>query len=884
MPVVLDPKPRHLHPVVVRLTLPTQLATHDHRQPPDRTAANRCQQQPDLRREVHHAHAIGRMNPRLDPSVQSPVNFPIRLALLLLLAAPALSHSQTLRVEGRAAGQIELSIRHFGVGGNAREGEWAGILLGFTDHGTNPRSLMFSIPQMDLDGDTGVHYRVVASNPGLAQTVWLYYRIPFGVAARTDFRIELHEAIDAPAGAAATHTRGELLLTASGTMPPVHPAASAFLGVVGAYDMGLGRYADSMHHTQSFDYGGHEGLYPVRSLTPQLMPDRWYGLRQYDAIVWGQGRPTELNAESGRAIREWVIRGGHLVVVLPPIGQDWLADDLYNPLADILPRVRTTRREGASLEPYRWLLQDFTTGPTARRTLPPEAVIHTFEPLPDALPHEAVRIMNGNDGSCVVVSRHFGLGAVTLVGLDLNQTALRAQNLPDAPAFWHRVLGRRGQIVDDQVRADPRVNINLSRTPRAYDGNISGVINQTGQAIQGVMLGFVLFTAYWAVAGPVSFAILKRTGQARHAWLAFVGSAALFTGIAWGGASLIRPSRVDAQHVTLMEHVFGQPYQRARTFASILLPDYGDEVVSIGPPGAESAGGFSNILTAWEPPGTSTIGQSQFPDTRDYLVNSADPDTIAYPTRATVKLVQADWAGPPIPNWEMPFPIDEGGTPGVIRLTRVGAGAGARYELSGTLQHNLPGPLQDVLIVCVFGQRDHRTRGIADGGLIASGLAWKLNAPWRPNQPLDLGTLTDETGLESASSLDEYLESAIIGSTAFVSGVDRSVDIRRLTDSQFIWNMPVPKGGTFAGPYSTAALREVTHGWDAGRWLTQPCIMIIGHLADDRDQPCPTPLFVDGRRVPTRGRTVVRWIYALPENPPGHGSETAVEEPGPEGG
>lgn len=808
------------------------------------------------------------------------------LALLMLLAAPALSHSQNLRLEGRAASQIELSIRHFGAGGNAREGEWAGILLGFTDHGTNPRSLMFSVPQMDLDGDTGVHYRVVASNPGLAQNVWLYYRIPFGTSSRADFRIELHEAIDAPAGTATPYTRGELLLTAYGSMPPVHPAASALLGVVGAYDMGLGRYADSMHHTQSFDYGGHEGLYPVRSLTPQLMPDRWYGLRQFDAIIWGQGRPADLNAESGRALREWVIRGGHLVVILPPIGQDWLADDLYNPLADLLPRVRTTRREGASLEPYRWLLQDFTIGPAARRTLPAESVVHVFEPLPDALPHEAVRILNGSDGSCVVISRHFGLGAVTLVGLDLNQTGLRSQSLPDAPAFWHRVLGRRGQIVDDQMRTDPRANVNASRSPRAYDGSIGSEINQTGQAIQGVMLGFVLFTAYWAVAGPVSFALLKRTGNARHAWLAFVASAALFTGIAWGGASLIRPSRVDAQHVTLMEHVFGQPYQRTRTFASILLPDYGDAVVSIGPPAGETAGGFANILSAWEPPGTNTIGQSQFPDTRDYLVSSARPDAIVFPTRATVRLVQADWAGPPVQNWEMPFPIEESGAPGVIRLVRVGTEvtAGTRYELAGTLRHNLPGPLQDVLIVCVFGQRGHATSGIANGGLIASGVAWKLNAPWRPGQPIDLGTLTEGAERNGASSLDQYLDSAVLGGSTFVSGLDRNVDIRRLTESQFIWNMPVPRPGSFTSTFPTAALREVTHGWDAGRWFTQPCLIIIGHLIDDRDQPCPTPLFVNGRRAPTRGRTVVRWIYPLPENPPGHGVEPASAGAGPDGG
>lgn len=51
-------------------------------------------------------------------------------------------------------------------------------------------------------------------------------------------------------------------------------------------------------------------------------------------------------------MREWVERGGHLVVILPAVGQDWLA--LSNrELADILPRAEVTRLEAEPLPSLR---------------------------------------------------------------------------------------------------------------------------------------------------------------------------------------------------------------------------------------------------------------------------------------------------------------------------------------------------------------------------------------------------------------------------------------------------------------------------------------------------------------------------------------------------
>jgi hypothetical protein len=82
--------------------------------------------------------------------------------------------------------------------------------------------------------------------------------------------------------------------------------------------------------------------------------------------------------------------------------------------------------------------------------------------------------------------------------------------------------------------------------------------------------------------------------------------------------------------------------------------------------------------------------------------------------------------------------------------------------------------------------------------------------------------------------------------------------------------------------------RRITHGYDLSAWLTQPCVIVIGQMQQaDPAQP-PVPLFVSTggsfREVKSSGRTLVRWIYPLPADPPRFVSrEAEPEQPASEG-
>ena len=64
-------------------------------------------------------------------------------------------------------------------------------------------------------------------------------------------------------------------------------------------------------------------------------------------------------------------------------------------------------------------------------------------------------------------------------------------------------------------------------------------------------------------------------------------------------------------------------------------------------------------------------------------------------------------------------------------------------------------------------------------------------------------------------------------------------------------------------------------------WFTQPCVIIIGQLGEGTGKgsaASPVPVLIDGELLPTRGRTVVRWIYPLAANPPDVGAPRPKED------
>lgn len=769
-------------------------------------------------------------------AVVSPARW-AAIALLMVLSAPA---AWGQGGSTAATGEVEIGVDAFGFGGAVRAGDYAGIRLALTDRGDSVRTAAVRLHIRDADGDTALHERVVTLNPGVTQGVWLYARLPFGFDSSTALLVTVRE-VDAERVDGGARVGRQIGAARIGPNRVID-SADAMIGVIGRSRAGLEQYEFSAPGSQ-LPPTSHEWT-RVITLEPERlaggMPDSWLGLASLEAIVWTGGDPSALRLEASEALREWVYGGGRLIVVLPPVGGVW-SNAAANPLADLMPEARIIRREGVSLESYRSLL----TG-SERLPLPKSSIVHTFRIESGTPAAASAPILAGADGAPVVVRRLVGAGEVTVIGLDLADQALSVR--VDAERFWHRVLGRRFDVLDTQemttlLQGETGASFTM-REQSWIDADFGRQIDKTGRAGVGVLLGLVVFAAYLALAGPGGFALLKWRGLQRHAWTAFVATTAVFSVAAWAGARAVRPAEVEITHLTLLDHVFGQDVQRARSWFSVLLPTYGEQTVSVGDP--EAGDVWTQGLSAWSAPGFG--GSSTFPDAREYLVESREPESLTVPTRSTVKEFQADWKG--APRWLTPLP--EGGRVGVD----------AEGSLSGALVHELPAPMEDVVIVHVQRQFPLDDRG-EGGPMIARTRSWRLQGSWAPGEPLDLGELgeADLTGqyFSRLTGSRQALGVGVGGETLDARYLPRRLEMLTWHDM-----LAPPEYRQTTG--SSALIRQrVAHGWDLSRWFTQPSLIVLGQTTGEG---APIPLRVDGEAALTRGRTLVRWVYPLPPDPP----------------
>lgn len=882
---------------------------------------DKSKDEPNFEREGDHIPAIGCHGGRLYRynRTVNPLGRIIALAAFLLLLAgrpPTAAFGQTTTVAG--TGEVTLRVSQFGLAGAARPGDWVGIELKVTDSAAQPRNVLLRIEIPDGDGDAAQMRRVIVANPGVEQSAWLYARLPFNATSGTTYKITAHEAIDEGGGVAdedgARYVPGRLL--ASLAYPLSNPLASVhgMIGVIGRRSGGLDQYSANIAQG-GYAPTGHEYTQIVPGLSRVSMPDRWHGLAAFEAIVWADAQtgeqPLQLTAPQADAIREWVERGGHLIVIIPPAGQSWV-DVPGNPLSAIMPEVSLQRSDGVDLNAYRPMLTR-----RAEVALPTNAVVHSFTPRPGSERYNAIRILDGPDGKCVVVRRLVGTGAVTLIGIDITtRTISDVSGALHADLFWHRLLGKRLPLLspselDSEKLGDLSPNATPQRQPRwvggrtdaDLDGLIGPAITKSARAAAGLLLAFVVFLLYWLLAGPVGFYALKERNLKHYSWLGFVAAAGVFTAIAWGGANVLRSRKVEGQHLTFVDHVYGQSNQRMRSWFTLMLPAYGSQRVAVGD--ARDVERYRHTLSSWEShSGSGGAGLASFPDARPYEVDARSPWRLDVPSRATTKTFQADWAGGLPANWGMITPRAEGGAAvGLgeeLKLTPDPAIA-SRWRLSGTLTHSLPSALEDVTLIVVLGQDNLPVpragrMAYSDGRLQAR--AWDFaapgNKPWLPGTELDLAAVTGSDGsvprLEMGRLLDRIVPRA---PSSFGGQSPMELALRNVPESLTAIALfgIIPPPNPADNSTQTLARRAATHTCDLSRWFTQPCIIVIGHLATDaqgRGIETPLPISVDGEPSDTTrkrvlGRTVVRWVYPLPASPPGYAVAAAGASDGQEG-
>ncbi|MCA9298619.1 MAG: hypothetical protein KDA28_06105, partial [Phycisphaerales bacterium] len=418
---------------------------------------------------------------------------------------------------------------------------------------------------------------------------------------------------------------------------------------------------------------------------------------------------------------------------------------------------------------------------------------------------------------------------VTMIGIDLASRQFNLYQWPDPTRFWNRVLGRVGTVPTVTELQSGSLTA-PQRDPVYVEKVIEGEIRKTGAAAAGVLLGFVVFATYWVVAGPGGFGVLKLRGWTRHAWAAFFITGIAFTAIAWGGATLIRPKRVDVTHRSYLIHVYGQPVQRSRSWMTILLPWYGDATIAVGERDDDRS--VADLVTSWEPPYDGAT-EGGYPDAQGYVIDTRRQDELTVPTRSTVKQFVADWCGPP--RWSMPRPTGEPMNDRGESFLAFETDPSSKSLVTGTLVHDLPGPIRELRIVVNEGQAMIDAVN-PDQIFDTSSFSGDASFEWDPGTPLNLASFT-VAEKKSEARFDGWLRQTLQRATRGEGA--RQAD-ERMIMLPFLGITPLPaQGGTLFSNATAVGLTSLTHGIELSAHLTQPCVIILGVVETDVS---PTPI------------------------------------------
>jgi hypothetical protein len=737
---------------------------------------------------------------------------------------------------------IVLNVAPDGIGlnGTIRRGAWTALRLDLENAADQPRTVRCQWVLTDSDGDRVLMQREAVLPPRRPASLWLYGRTRYRPTGATGWLVQV---LDAESGA--------LLAERTVVPDPQRDLAPsrALIGLLGSRRMGL--QAHLPHDTE------HEEFELIDGLSLGSLPDRAHGLDALSTLVWSAddlarpNDPAAVGAPTRRAVRRWVRGGGHLVLVLPAVNEPWSqADDLVAMLPVPPDRMRVVQGQLPT-----WV------GQPASAPLP-EVAMTVMDVPADA----SVGVLRRNRaGEPVVVSGRYGFGAVTLIGIDLSDPAVR-NVVPPSQQYpvWSAVFGWQAPVLS-QARAEglqssgdftPAERINAGE----LGADAANMLTLTGAASGVVLLAMATYGLYWLLAGPLLWLWLQGRKGTQRAWIGFIAVVAIFSLVAWAGATLLRPTDLRAGHFSVIDIDGRSGESRSRTISSIFVPSFQEARIAVGDVDQddEASAGSGEPDGLLASPGLPLDLPGAFLDPQTYVMAAAEPDDAELPFRSTSKTFSLSHLASLAPE---PY-----------RTIRGTVRADADGWPTGTLTHDLPGTLENVRLVYCPG----------DGQVPWT---WRYMVPgqsageWEPGQPLSLnGRITAQPAERLVRRPTDYFQPRRLNEEGFLGrltsrigpvgpggvNVGGNASSGRLTEQllllSFFDMLPPPNTRPSMLSGSTRFSRAMLRDLDLTPLTHGRRLILIGHLPDS---PMPLPVTVDGNTPEPQGWTMVRVIYDL---------------------
>lgn len=293
------------------------------------------------------------------------------------------------------------------------------------------------------------------------------------------------------------------------------------------------------------------------------LPERAEGLSSFDALILDDVAGADLGPAQRAALREWVLRGGQVIVGGGPNAERSLAtlpESLWPATIGDIASVSAATLFGPD------------TGAT-------ELPIVTFLPVPDAdgrLPYPLPITGLGADQP-LAIEQGYGRGAVSLIAVPLAHPAVLSW--AELPRFW-----------DDLIHASNTLPAGFAPDGMSLDtfvdGNLAGTLTGLpALAFPPLTTLGLLLALYILLAGPGTYLVLRRLDRQSLGWVVVPLLTLCFAGATYGLGYAQRGGDVLVNQVTLVEPLGGDAQAaRIRSFAGIFSPSNTDYRLSLSTP------------------------------------------------------------------------------------------------------------------------------------------------------------------------------------------------------------------------------------------------------------------------------------------------------------
>ena len=314
-------------------------------------------------------------------------------------------------------------------------------------------------------------------------------------------------------------------------------AGDFLLGVVG-------RDPIPLHFKFSLRPQGQSRTFVV-TVRPEDLPDASHLLRSFDALVIDGLRADRLSPAQVRAVADWVLGGGHLVV-----GGVASAEDVQG---------------FGSLIPVRVLGRQTVSGlPNLERTI--QVPIRAWEPFEVAAvaPAADSQVLIAEEGLPLVVRRQFGRGTVTFVAMDGSADPLNAWW--GLGPMWRLILtAERSPTQEFQSR------VQLTGLGAIYNALAEQVTPFDLPSAQTVV---IFLAAYVLLVGPVNFLVLRRLRRPDWFWLTTPLITAAFGLAVFGLGFSPQAQGVALRDITIVRHPDDLRVGYADSYIAVFSPVY----------------------------------------------------------------------------------------------------------------------------------------------------------------------------------------------------------------------------------------------------------------------------------------------------------------------